>query len=426
MDTCKRTATFNRTFYEANRTRARYRLLCGGAGSGKSVNVAQDFILKLSDERLRGANLLVIRKTESSCRTSVFAELCGAIGRIFGAEADRYWQIRQDPMELISRVTGGRILFRGMKDAQQRERVKSVSFSSGKLVWIWCEEATELEAADLEILDDRLRGDLAVVNARLWYQITMTFNPVSASHWLKRRFWDVPPTAEVFRHHSTYRDNAFAGADFACRMERRRQQDPAGYAVYGEGEWGTGQSGLILTRWRVDHLPQEASRYDSCWMAQDFGFNHANCLLLIGYRDGILYVLRELYVHERDTAEIIALADAAGFPKRLRMYCDSAEPDRIRMWRKAGYRACGVCKESGSVAAQIDVLKQHEIVIDARCENVLSEIAEWRWMVCGTSGSVLDEPCVGHDDAMAALRYATEPIRRRVPQARISKGMLGM
>ncbi len=416
---------FNRCFAGANRTRCRYRLLCGGAGSGKSVNTAQDFILKLSDMRFYGANLLVIRKTESACRFSVFEELCGAVRRIFGADAQKFWRIRQEPMELCSLVTGSRIIFRGMKEDSQRERVKSVAFECGKLCWIWCEEATELEEADLEILDDRLRGALDDLNPALYYQITLTFNPISSGHWLKRRFWDAPASPEVFLHHSTFRDNAFIGREYAARMERRRESDPAGYAVYAMGEWGTGASGLILTRWRTERLDTDAAHYDGAWLAQDFGYNHADCILLIGVRDGVIHVLREIYVRQMDTAEIIALAVKEGFPKHLPMYCDSAEPDRIRMWQKAGWRATAVVKEPGSVAAQIDFLKQHEIVVDERCENVIGELREWRWMRDEHSGEVLDAPVPFHDDAMAALRYATEPLRRAKKRV-LSKAALGL
>ncbi len=400
--------SFNRAFQSANETRARYRILSGGAGSGKSYNVAQDFILKLSDRRYKGANLLVVRKTESACRYSVFEELLGAIRRIFGDRSDAFWTVRKEPMMLTSCVTGARIIFRGMHEDSQRERVKSVAFRCGKLTWIWCEEATELREADLDILDDRLRGDLTALNPALFYQITMTFNPISGTHWIKRRFFDVPPSEDVFLHHSTYRDNAFCDGDYARRMERRRREDPDGYAVYALGEWGAASSGCILTRWRVGMPDKNPQAYDGAWMAQDFGYRHADCLLLVGVKDGALYVLRELYVCGMDTAEIIALAQREGFPKHLPMYCDSAEPDRIRMWKKAGWRAIGVKKEPGSVRGQIEYLRQHEIVIDASCENVLAEIREWKWM----EGTEEEIPAPGTDDAMAALRYATEPLRR--------------
>lgn len=136
----------------------------GSAGSGKSVNVAQDYIAKLSDMEYRGANLLVVRKVEETNRDSTFAELQSAIYRMFGTEASKFWKIRQKPLMLESRITGNQVIFRGMKDDAQREKIKSITFKVGKLTWIWCEEATELAQEDVDILDDRLRGELSDTN----------------------------------------------------------------------------------------------------------------------------------------------------------------------------------------------------------------------------------------------------------------------
>lgn len=406
-----RDISFNPCFREANRTRARYRILCGGAGSGKSFNTAQDFILKLSDEKYGGANLMVVRKTEAANRNSAFAELCGAVRRIFGEDCDRYWRIRQEPMMLESLVTGSTVIFRGMKDAAQRERVKSVSFESGKLTWIWCEEATELEAADLDILDDRLRGELGMVNPELYFQLTLTFNPTSATHWIKRRFFDAPPSGEVFIHRSVFSDNRFIDDEYAARMERRRQYDPEGYRIYALGEWGGGGDGLILPHFEVGSV--RTAEVDRCCLAQDFGYNHANCILQVGERDGDILVMRELYCRGLDTGEIIRLADEQKFPRESVMYCDSAEPDRIKMWRDAGYRAVPAKKGAGSVAAQIDFLKGRRIVVDESCVNLISEIRGWQWTKDPISGEFIDVPAPSADDAIAALRYSVAHFRKR-------------
>ncbi len=61
-----------------------------------------------------------------------------------------------------------------MKDANEREKVKSINFPRGKLTWIWVEEATELLESDVDILDDRLR--VILDNPNLYYQMTLTFN----------------------------------------------------------------------------------------------------------------------------------------------------------------------------------------------------------------------------------------------------------
>ena len=401
---------FNPVFREANNSRARYRLFCGSAGSGKSFNAAQDLILRLADPRYRGANLMVVRKTETSARTSAFAELCGAIRRVWGDRAGEFYRISESQMTLTALSTGNSVIFRGVSGSAALERVKSVSFPSGKLTWIWIEEATELDERDLDVLDDRLRGDLTALNPELYYQITMTFNPVSASHWIKRRFFDSPPSDDVFISRSVFGDNRFIDADFARRMERRREYDPDGYRVYALGEWGGASEGLILPNYKVEALRRED--FDSVWYAQDFGFNHADCILEVAERDGAICVLREIYVRGKDTGEIIALADAATFDKAAPMYCDSAEPDRIKTWRSAGYRAMGVRKSPGSVAAQIERLRRGGVIFDPSCVNAIREASEWRWQRDAVSGEFIDAPVCVNDDAMAALRYATEPLRR--------------
>ncbi|MFF2015421.1 phage terminase large subunit [Paenibacillus sp. NPDC058177] len=167
---------FNVHFKMINLSLHRYRVLRGSAGSGKSVNLAQDYILKLGDPKYEGANLLCVRKVNETNRNSTYAELVGAINRIYGDRAEEYWEVLRSPLMIRSRVTGNEIIFRGMNDVRDREKVKSITFTKGKLVWIWVEEATELQESDVDILDDRLREVL--LNPNLYYQIT--FRSLSA------------------------------------------------------------------------------------------------------------------------------------------------------------------------------------------------------------------------------------------------------
>ena len=280
-------AQFNPVFRPVNEWRGRYRILKGSAGSGKSVNIAQDYIAKLSDPAYQGANLVVVRKIEETNRDSTFAELQAAIYRMFGPYADRFWKVNLNPLALECKITGNRIIFRGVKDQRQREKIKSITFKNGKLVWIWCEEATELLPEDVDILDDRLRGNLDDLNPNLYYQITMTFNPVSATHWIKARYFD-KSDPDVLTHHSTYRTNRFIDPAYSRRMERRKEEDPDGYRVYGLGEWGE-LGGLILTTFEVHNFPTGRDYFDGFYYGQDFGFNHADAILGVGWKDGEIY-----------------------------------------------------------------------------------------------------------------------------------------
>ena len=398
----------NPCFKEINQSHKRYIVMKGSAGSGKSVDTAQNYILRLMQDK--GRNLVAMRKSDITNRDSTFAELTGALYRMFGDKTELYWKINKSPLQLTFKPNGNQIIFRGMNDDRQREKLKSITFPKGKLTDVWLEEATEFTQADLEIIDDRLRGELPEGQ---FYQIRMTFNPVSKTHWIKKVFFDFADK-NVMTHHSTYLMNRFIDDAYRQRMERRREVDPDGYRIYGLGEWGE-VGGLILSNYIVEEFNTSPERFDYMVNSQDFGFNHANCIGEVGFKDGELYLCRELYVYEKDTDEIIQLAEG-NFRKEIIMYCDSAEPDRIRMWRKAGYKAVPVKKEQNSVAAQIDHLKQHRIHIHPSCVNTIKEIQQWKWKKDEKTNTYTDEPVNFFDDAMAMLRYSIEEERRVKPK----------
>lgn len=391
----------NRSFEEVDKSDKRYIIMKGSAGSGKSVDTAINYIIRLMQDK--GRNLVAMRKSDVTNRDSTFAELVSAI---YTMGVESLWDIKKSPMQLTC-INGNKIIFRGMNDDRQREKLKSITFQQGKLTDVWLEEATEFTQADVEIIDDRLRGKLP---PGLFYQIRMTFNPVSKNHWIKKVYFD-SYDQNTLTHQSTYLDNRFIDEAYHQRMMRRKEIDPEGFRIYGLGEWGE-LGGLILRNYTVEDFDRTHDNFGHVVNSQDFGFNHANCILEVGFRDGNLYIMRELYLFEHDTEEIIRKAEGL-FDKKIRMWCDSAEPDRIRMWQKAGYRAQGVKKEKNSVKAQIDYLKQHNIFIHPSCVNVIKEIGQWKWQKDDRTGTYLDEPVPFFDDAMAALRYSIEDERRQ-------------
>lgn len=401
----------NRIFKDPDQSQKRYIVMKGSAGSGKSVDTAQHYILRLMSDP--GRNLLCVRKSDVTNRDSTFAELQGAIFRMFGEQYKKYWYINSSDMRLECIANHNQIFFRGVNDEKQREKLKSIAVKRGKLTDVWIEEATELTQSDFEIIDDRLRGELPKGQ---FYQIRLTFNPVSSSHWIKKHFFD-RADSDVFTHHSTYKDNRFIDDAYYRRMERRKEVDPDGYRIYGLGEWGE-VGGLILTNYVVEDFDTSPERFDYMVNSQDFGYNHADCIGEVGFKDGELYLCREIYEFEKDTGELIELADKRGFNKSLTMWCDSAEPDRIKMWRKAGYKARGVKKEPNSVRAQIDYLKLHKIHIHPSCINTIKEIQQWKWKKNEKTNEYLDEPVNFFDDAMAMLRYSIEEERK--PKARLN------
>lgn len=390
-------------FAKVHKSAKRYIVMKGSAGSGKSVDTAQQYLIRLLKDK--GRNLVCIRKSDITNRDSTYAELTGAIYRL---KLDKYFECKLSPLQ-IKCINGNMIIFRGVNDEKQREKLKSITFQRGKLTDVWIEEATELQQSDFEIIDDRLRGELP---AGLFYQIKTTFNPVSKNHWIKKVFFD-RKDSDVLAHHSTYLHNRFIDEAYNRRMMRRKEVDPDGYRIYGLGDWGE-IGGVILKNWEVKEISQNVNDYDDVALGQDFGFNHANAILQLGIKDDDIYILKEIYEYEKDTAELIEIArrkDLSGV-----MYCDSAEPDRIKMWRKAGYKASAVVKEKTTdkkyQATQIDWLKGRKIYVHPSCVNTVKELDQWKWKRDAQSGEYLDEPVPFFDDAMAALRYGVEGWRK--------------
>jgi transposase InsO family protein len=81
-------------------------------------------------------------------------------------------------------VNGNQIKFLGLDDI---EKVKSITFDRGSLTDILIKEATEITEQDFNQLNLRLRGQ-----SKVPFQITLLFNPVSDTYWMKCRFFDNP------------------------------------------------------------------------------------------------------------------------------------------------------------------------------------------------------------------------------------------
>ncbi len=202
--------------------RFRYLVLYGGAGSGKSVFAAQRLLVRLMEKRL--CNLLVVRAVAASNRDSTYA-LFRQLIRQWGLES---LFRRTDSDMRIACVNGNSAIFKGLDNA---EKLKSVTFPQGELTDVWIEEASEVQERDFNQLDLRLRGQGANK------QVTLTFNPVSPAHWLKRRFYDREDPRALVRK-STYRDNRFLDGAYRETLESYRETDPYYYQVYCLGEWG--------------------------------------------------------------------------------------------------------------------------------------------------------------------------------------------
>lgn len=368
----------------------RYLSLLGGAGSGKSVFMTQRTIIRVLRES--GHRILVVRKVASTLRNSVF-KLFKDI--LIDWKLDRYFTISESYM-IIKSPNGSEIIFMGIDNA---EKMKSIA----GITSIWIEEATELTETDFNQLDLRLRG-----KSKLHKEIALTFNPISDTHWIKKRFYDTI-RSDTIRLTTTYKDNRFLDEKYIEVLESLKDSDPVYYAVYCLAEWGS-TGNLVWNNYKVKEIPLDDECYDRVFCGLDFGYNDPSAFLKIGEKDGELYILEELYKTHLTNTELIELLSPY---QQYRIIADSAEPARIQEFYKQGFNISGCKKkEKNYVRNGIDFIRRKKIWVHPKNKHFISEISGYVYLT-DKNGNPTEEPIGVNDHLMSALRYGTEPMRKQ-------------
>lgn len=396
----------NKAYYPYLFNDRRFNVFYGGAGSGKSVFVAQRYVHRMTTKR--GHNVLGVRKIDKANRDSTFAMMIQVIN-MWGLRD--FFHVTMQPLSITCKHNGNQMLFRGLDDP---EKLKSITFSNGPLTDIWCEEASELTPSDDRQLRLRLRGFAAVQK-----QVTYTFNPIDAQHWLKGRFFDNPPPAErasVLK--TTYKDNAWLTKEDKVELEALKDEDLTYYQIYCLGEWGV-IGNVVFMNYVIEDYSYDYADFDAVYQGQDYGFNHPSAFELVGMKDGELYIFDEVYKRQRTNGEFIEDSRQYFDERKLLVIvkngfttADSAEPDRIKEWRQSGWNVTASKKGPGSEKFGIDFLKHHRMHINrARCPGIAAEIPIYKYRE-DKNGNVLDEFVDFKNDGIAAVRYATESMHK--------------
>jgi phage terminase large subunit len=403
----------NPHFFPLLTDKNRYEILRGGAGSGKSHFIAQKFLLRILSDYNKGFKhrFLILRKTLPYAKKSVyplFKEL------IYEWGLEDLCTINKTE-GLITFSNGSEILISGLDDP---EKVKSIY----GITSIWMEEATELSVDDFRQLNLRMRGKVPT-----YYQIVLSFNPVSNLSWVYDEFYN-PNKRNRLRdnatlHFSTYKHNLFLDDEYRGELERLEEIDYMWYKVYTLGEWGSLEN-LIYKKWEaVDDFPEDIQEV-VCGL--DFGYTHPSSMVMLGIGKEGLYVRELIHFKKRPINElikrmtsIIPLSEDKPTRNSLNrltpIYCDSSRPDSIVQIRQAGFNVIPASKGAHSVKEGIDTIKQHKLYITKDSTNIIKEIQQYKWKE-DRNGNVFDEPVKLHDDAMDAMRYAAYMTLRKKKQ----------
>ena len=395
----------------------RYRVLKGGKGSKKSTTTALNFIYRIM--KYPDSNLLVVRSVLNTHRDSTFAQLKWAQQQL---GVTHLWNNTLYPMEMTYEPTGQKILFRGFDDVL---KLASTTVYKGFLCWVWIEEAFEIGSeSDFEKLDLSVpRGN---VPAHLFKQTTLTFNPWSESHWLKKRFFD-NRSDNVSVYSTNYLCNEFLDDIDRLVFERMKETNYRRYTVAGLGEWGVAD-GLVYENFEVldfefdekgnilcksrDVEGNVPYKLDSWRMRHFFGLDYgytndptAFIAFAVAPESKEIYIYDEHYETKMLNSDIAEMIKSKGFAKE-RIRADCAEPKSNEDLRRLGIsRIMPSVKGKDSVLNGISQIQEYKIYVHPRCKNTFSELSSYCWKKDkGENGMNVPEDQNNH--LMDAMRYA--------------------
>lgn len=269
--------------------RGRYRVVKGSRASKKSKTEALWLIWNMT--KYDQANALIVRQVYSTLKDSCYTDLKWAMHRL---GVTHKWRCKESPLEMTYKPTGQKILFRGLDDPL---KLTSITVEHGYLCWVWIEEAYQVvNEKDFDILDESIRGYIPPETG-LFKQITLTFNPWSRTHWLKKRFFDCDPDDDILAITTNYMCNEWLDDADRKVFERMRVENPERYKTAGLGDWGMEGISFFPEFSEAEHVitPFDIPKDWRIYRTLDYGMDMLACYWIAVDTVGNAYVYRELY-----------------------------------------------------------------------------------------------------------------------------------
>ena len=298
---------------------------------------------------------------------------------------------------MIWRKNGSQLMFSGLDDVEKLKSIEGVTS-------IWCEEATELLQEDFEQLDLRLRGEHGCLK-----QITLTLNPISEQHWIKRIFFD-DPIESTFTLKTTFLDNAFIDDEYKMVMENKKKTNPRYYNIYALGNWGTAE-GLVFNNVTQRLIKQDEINGLECCQGLDFGYTNDPTAFNESYVDlenKRLFVFDGFY-EKGMSNEAIAEKIKSLLKHKHMTTADSSEPKSIDRISSLGCKIRAAKKGADSINAGIDFLLEFEIIVNAHLVEFMTEFNNYAYQV--KDGKTLNKPVDDFNHFIDSLRYGTEHLQ---------------
>lgn len=381
-----------------------------GAHGGRSSGKSHQFAELLVEDHIRDPHLssVCIREVQKSLKFSAKRLLESKIRRM-GVE--HYFDAKGG--EIRDRRGDGIIIFQGMQD-HTADSIKSLE--GFKRAWV--EEAQNLSARSLELLEPTIRAD----DAEIWF----TWNPVNPEDAVDQFMRKNPPKGAVVAE-VNYMDNPFLPQRSRDSAERMMKSDDEAYThVWLGGYLRFSDAQVLRGKWRIDEF-EPTPDWDGPYQGLDFGFSqdptagtrwwiHENRLFLE-------YEAGRTELELDDTADFLT-REIPDFDKYITR-ADNARPESISYLKRNGLPMLrAVDKWPGSIEDGISFLRSfEEIVIHTRCKESQTEARLYSHKV-NKAGDVLPDIVDKHNHYIDSGRYALAPLIQNRRPADMSSGVI--
>ena len=388
----KKEIKINHKYQTLRESKSRYHIITGGRASGKSFAICLNLLLMTYEE---GHTILFTRYTMTSARISIIPEFRSKV-ELLSLESD----FHITDTEIVNKVTGSKILFRGIKASSglQTANLKSIE---GVTTWV-LDEAEELHDQEVfDVIDESVR---TLTNQN---RVILIMNPTTRAHWIYKHFFlanglnggeciDKNDTNFI---HTTYLDNienlAESWIKKANKLKLRRPQE---YTNRFLGSWLNQAKGVIFDNWKLGQFKKTSAHA----FGQDYGFSKDATTLVevsMDFDNEIIYLKQHMYAHGLKTDAIYKLnKQAAG---QSMIIGDLAEGRLIEELADKGLNIERCKKGAGSIVYGINLMKNYDMIIDPASKELIEELNNYAWI--GKKDGV---PMDDYDHILDAARYA--------------------
>lgn len=388
-------------------------IVTGGRGSGKSFGVS-GFIERLSFElKRRGLSnseadkivhkILYTRYTMTSANISVIPEFLEKI------ELDGTLNyFRTTKTDIVNKMTGSRIMFRGIKTSSGNQTAKLKSIHA--ITTFVCDEAEEWTSdREFETIA------LSIRQPGIQNRIIVIMNPTDSNHFIYQKYikdthrieyFDGVPVQisthpQVLHIHTTYLDNKDnLSEEFIKSAQEMKIRNPERYAHIFMGRWADVAEGAVFKKWGiVKEFPKNCKRVAR---GLDFGYtNDVSACVTCGVLNNDLYIDEEFFKTGMLSSELIReLRKKDSF-----VFADSADPRLIDEIALGGVIIYKVSKPPGSIIAGIEKMKSFDnIYVTERSLNVQDEMRNYVWAK-DKDGNYINVPEDAFNHSIDAARY---------------------